>query len=451
MPRNRAAGQCYSAGLRPTRSPQVHVMNVQPPPPGPLRPMGPDCHTVTSRRTFALPPSAGANGWNPCFACGQTGHRLRNCTKSLQECAREPLRANRCPACNARGLYSADCRRRLYFATSPYSHLELNNDGMSYFIRCGLPMPPWYRPEVLVGPARAVSPAMPSPAVPEYRASYVVHSAALPHGVAPALPAPPVTVPTSTSTETNPTRCIRQLTWTPRVLVMDPGSAERVLSTALRSTAAPLGDSYPAAGAPPLPLASVVSGHSRGIVEGGKPAAEDLSTLFTVDQGSSRGVRAPGMGVVAAGPGGTAVQRAASGAVNVMVVRRDAENLAQTRVPREDAHPPTPRLPPQNCRPAHTRAMALLDGSRCVVIVDAGADVSLVSARAPRPGVKYLQWSERDGRITGVPQQGVTILGRVVLNMQLGPVRALAPFLVALGVGFDAILVSSMRVLSLMM
>ena len=107
---------------------------------------------------------------------------------------------------------------------------------------------------------------------------------------------------------------------------------------------------------------------------------------------------------------------------------------------REDARPPMPRLLPQDYRSAHTRAVASLDGSRCVVIVDTGADVSLVSARALRPGVKYLPWSDRDGRITGVAQQGVAILARVVLKVQLGPVRALTLFPVALGVGFGAIL-----------
>ena len=30
----------------------------------------------------------------------------------------------------------------------PYPHLELKTDGTSYFIRCGLPMPRWYRPEL---------------------------------------------------------------------------------------------------------------------------------------------------------------------------------------------------------------------------------------------------------------------------------------------------------------
>ena len=84
--------------------------------------------------------------------------------------------------------------------------------------------------------------------------------------------------------------------------------------------------------------------------------------------------------------------------------------------------------------------MALRDGSRCVVVVDTGADVSLVSARILRPGARHLPSSERDGRITGVAQQGVAILGRVVLGVHVGSVRALTSFAVALGVGFDAIL-----------
>ena len=114
-------------------------------------------------------------------------------------------------------------------------------------------------------------------------------------------------------------------------------------------------------------------------------------------------------------------------------------NAAQVRLPKRDARSPMPRVRPQDYRPAHMRA-ASLNGARCIVIIDTGVDVSFVSARALRPGVKYLPWSERDGRITGLAQQGVTILGRVVLKVQLGPVQVLTTFLAALGVGFDAIL-----------
>ena len=71
--------------------------------------MEPNYHTATPRRTFDLPSSSGTSKWNPCFGCEQTGHRLMNCTKYLEECARDPLRANPCLACNAMGLCPADC------------------------------------------------------------------------------------------------------------------------------------------------------------------------------------------------------------------------------------------------------------------------------------------------------------------------------------------------------
>ena len=123
-----------------------------------------------------------------------------------------------------------------------------------------------------------------------------------------------------------------------------------------------------------------------------------------------------------------------------MVVRRDAEDTQQRPKSCEEAVEPTPRLPPPDPRPAPTRAVVSLDDSRCIVIIDADADVSLVSVRMLRPGVKYLPWSERDGRIRGVAQQRIAVLGRAGLEVRLGPVRALAPFVVGLHVGFDAIL-----------
>ena len=162
--------------------------------------------------------------------------------------------------------------------------------------------------------------------------------------------------------------------------MVDPGSAERVIATALRPAVAALGDSSQAAGPPPTPLSSVVSGHSKGVVEGVTPAIADPSTLSAADPGSSRGAQAPGVGVAVADLGGSSAPEAAGGVANVMIVRRDMGNTAQVRVLKEDARPSMPRLAPQNSKPAHTRAVASLDGSRCVVIVDTGADVSLVSA-----------------------------------------------------------------------
>ena len=205
-----------------------------------------------------------------------------NYTKHLQECARDPLRASRCDACSAAGLCPADCRRRLYFATSPYPNLELNKDGTSYFIRFGLPMPRRYRPELPVGPAQAILPAMLNPAFPEYRAAYAVRAATLLHSATPALPSAPALTPTSILTEPRPTRCARQLTWTPSVFVMDPGSAERVSEAALRPAAAALRDGSQAMGPLPTPRQSVVLGHleeavERGEAWGGSPAPTDCS------------------------------------------------------------------------------------------------------------------------------------------------------------------------------
>ena len=211
VPRGRGADRRYSADPCPVRWPQVDVMNLQPPPPELARSAGPSFHPMTPRSASEFQPATAAAGWNPCFACGQTGHRLMNCAKYLQECVRDPLRPNRCPARNAVGLCPAECRRRLYFATSPYPHLELNKDGTSYFIRCGLPMPRWHRPELLVGPARAAAPAIPNPAAPEYRTAYVVHSAPLLIDATPALPASPGPTPGGVPTAPGPTRCIQQL------------------------------------------------------------------------------------------------------------------------------------------------------------------------------------------------------------------------------------------------
>ena len=363
-----------------------------------------------------------------------------NCAKYLQKCAREPLRANRCPACNALELCPADCSRRLYFATSPYPHLELSNKSTGYFIPCGFPVSRWYRPELLVGLARAVPPAMSSSATPGYRAACAVHAAALPHAASPALPAPPAATQTSALPEPGPTRCVRQLTWMPSVIVVEPDSAEQVITSALSPAAAgrsegsqtPLPSSAPHVAAVPRHPETTAA---KAQIEVGIPPQQ-----MAANPGGSLGVQAPGAGPATADSDGPAMLGAFRSVANVMVVRRDTRNVEPTQKLRKEPNSSAPRLPAPGYRPAHTRAVALLDGSRCVVIVDTGADVSLVSARVLRPDARYLPWSERHGRITAVAQQGVAILSHVVLEVQLGPVRALTSFVVALGVGFDAIL-----------
>ena len=234
-------------------------------------------------------------------------------------------------------------------------------------------------------------------------------------------------------------RCVRQLTWTPSVIVMDPDSAERVITSALRPAAGPsegsqtfLFLSTPHVAGPP--------GHTKGTAAKAQLGVGIPPQRIAANPGGSLGVQAPGAGPATADSGGPAMSGAVRSVAKVMTVRRDTRNVKPTQKLRKESNSSAPRLPAPGYRPAHTRAVALLDGSRCVVIVDTGVAVSLVSARVLRPDARYLLWSERDGRITGVAQQGVAILSRLVLEVQLGPVRALTSFVVALGVGFDAIL-----------
>ena len=328
----------------------------------------------------------------------------------------------------------------MYFATSLYPHLELNKDGTSYFIRCGLPMPRWYRPELLVGPARATAPAVPNPAAPEYRAAYAVHSAALPCAATPALPAPPDPTPAVAPTAPGSTRCVQQLTWTPSIIVMELGASEGIVSMALHSATSAARDGHQTPGSQQSqPERAAPSRPEEASAKGGTETGA-VPTTTVAETGGSRDARTPAVRQVTANSGRRVVSGSACDAANVMVVRRDTADTQQFPGSSGGASKSTRRLFSQDFRPAHTRAVALLDGSRCTVIIDTGADVSLVSACVLRPGAKYLAWSERDGRITGVAQQGIAILEFVVSEVRLGPVRALTPLVVALGVGFDAIL-----------
>ena len=286
--------RCPAVVPRPARWSQVHMMNVQPPPPELARSAGPSFHPMTPRRAPEFPSTTAAVGWNPCFACGQTGHRLMNWAKYLRDCARDPLRATRCPACNAVGLCPAGCRRRLYFATPPYPHLELNKDGTSYFIRCGLPMPRWYRPELLARPARTAATAVQNSAAPEYRTAYAVHSATLPIAATPALPAPPDPTSGGVPTASGPIRCIRQLTWTPGVVVVEPLASERIVAMTLHppdpaTPASRDGDSAPG---PQQPLPEPVApSHLGSASTRGETKVGFLSATMAADEGGSRVAR----------------------------------------------------------------------------------------------------------------------------------------------------------------
>ena len=216
--------------------------------------------------------------------------------------------------------------------------------------------------------------------------------------------------------------------------------SERIASMVLHSATSAVINDHPATGSQqPHPNLAAPGRPEEASAKSGVESGA-VSMMSAAEAGCIRGSRAPAVRQVAAYSGRWVVSGSACDAANVMVVRRDTADSLQFLGSGGGTSRAMPRLPPQGFRPAHTRAVALLDDSRCTVIIDTGADVSLVSARVLRPGVKYLPWSERDGRTTGGAQQGLAVLGLVALEVRLGPVRALTPFVVALGVGFDAIL-----------
>ena len=259
----------------------------------------------------------------------------------------------------------------------------------------------------------------------------------------PALPDPPNSTPVGVPTAPGPTRCIQQLTWTPIVVVLEPGVSKRIVTMALPllCPSAPTVRDVNRAPAPQQAHSEHVATSYPGSASAkGETEAGPLSTAVVTHEGGNRDARPHAAMQITSSPGKSVVHGPTRDAANVMVVKRDAEDTQQRSKSCGEEVESTPRLPPADPRPAHTQAMVSLDGSRCIVIIDMCADVSLASARMLRPGVKYVPWSERDGGITGVALQGIAILGCAVLEVHLGQVRALTPFVVALGVGFDATL-----------
>ena len=225
--------------------------------------------------------------------------------------------------------------------------------------------------------------------------------------------------------------------------MVEPGASERIVAMALHPpgpAAPPIGDGDSAPGSQQPRPEQVAPTHLGNASAKDETEVGSLSATMATNEGGNRDARPPASMPTASSPGRSVVRVPTRDATNVMVVKRHAEDTQRRSKSWREEVEATPRLPPPDSCPAHTRAVVSLDGSRCIVIIDTGADVSLVSARMLRPGVKYVLWSERDGRITGGARQGIAVLGRSVLEVQLGPVRALETFAVALGLAFDAIL-----------
>lgn len=92
------------------------------------------------------------------------------------------------------------------------------------------------------------------------------------------------------------------------------------------------------------------------------------------------------------------------------------------------------------CPPQHLRAIVHVNGGRVQAVGDTGADISLISAQVLPSGTSLRPWTPQDGHVFGVAYQDVTLLGRVVVDLRMGPLRKRVPILVVLGVAFDVIL-----------
>ena len=194
-------------------------------------------------------------------------------------------------------------------------------------------------------------------------------------------------------TAPGPTRCIQQLTSASSIVMVEPGVSGKIVTMAL-----PL--PYPAAftvgdlDSAPVPQQArpeqVAPSHLGGASARGETEAGLELTKMGTNKGGNRHARSSTAMQTVISPGRSVVRVPTHDAANVMVVKRDADDTQQRSKSCGEEVEPMPRLPPPDTRPAHTRAVVSLDGSRCIVIIDTGADVSLVSARTLRPGLNYL-------------------------------------------------------------
>ncbi|KAL8441501.1 hypothetical protein Emag_007114 [Eimeria magna] len=98
----------------------------------------------------------------------------------------------------------------------------------------------------------------------------------------------------------------------------------------------------------------------------------------------------------------------------------------------------TPPRPPKLA--THTRPWATIDRVRCEVIIDTGADLCSISAKVLRRHRSYQPWAPAHGSVTGVTHHTLQVLGRVALEVLLGPLKTTAPFFVVPGVALSALL-----------
>ena len=165
-----------------------------------------------------------------------------------------------------------------------------------------------------------------------------------------------------------------------------------------------------------------------------------LSATMATDEGGNRDARPPAAMQAASNPGRSVVHGPTRDAANVMVVRRDAEDAQRRSRSWGGETEPMPRLPTPDFRPAHTRAAASL------TVLDASSS----STRAPTfPWSLLVCCALVSSTCRGLSMTDVLqgFPSRASRYSDMRPWRCiwgrsghLYRFVVALGVGFDAIL-----------
>lgn len=89
---------------------------------------------------------------------------------------------------------------------------------------------------------------------------------------------------------------------------------------------------------------------------------------------------------------------------------------------------------------SHMRMMVKLNGHRVMAIIDTGADISLVSSALLTVDDKCVPWTNKDGHVMHARQGALDFAGKVALAVELGPVDAMASFVIADGVNLNVIL-----------
>ena len=95
----------------------------------------------------------------------------------------------------------------------------------------------------------------------------------------------------------------------------------------------------------------------------GETEVGSLSTAVVTDGGGSRDAQPPAVIQATSNPGRSVVHEPTRGAANVRVMKRHEEDSQQRSTSCEEEAESTPRQPPPDPRPAHTRAVVSLDGS----------------------------------------------------------------------------------------